>query len=144
MKINKIKMNRQKISLYNKVKVKCETCNETNEILKISFLRNLEANKGFYSCLKCSSKRGAKNRPQNSKDFWTEEKRKELGIILKNSDNYRTAIKNREMSGENNGMFGKNHSPESIQKMKKSRTGKKQSSQTKIRKTCLFKNCAIR
>jgi len=70
-------------------------------------------------CLQCARKAGAAKRPQNSKEFWQDNMKSEA---------YYEAIKNRDTSGSNNGMFGKTFSTASkIKRAKiwKNRTGPK-------------------
>jgi len=62
--------------------------------------------------------------PQRTKEYWTPEKRKIHGEILKNSEAYKIGIKNRKQSGPLNGMFGRKHTIETRKKRSKVRTGK--------------------
>ena len=63
-------------------------------------------------------------KPQQTKEYWTEERRKQHSERMKNSPKYYEAIKNRDTSGINNSMYGKKLSEATKQKMSKARTGK--------------------
>lgn len=104
----------------NKVKIKC-SCGKEKELLIISVERSIKKH-GEYICKSCVSKLVKK--PQNTKEFWTEDKRKKHGEIIKSSKNYYEAIAKKDTSGDRNSMFGKKHSVISIQKMSISRRGK--------------------
>ncbi|MFA5048365.1 MAG: NUMOD3 domain-containing DNA-binding protein [Patescibacteria group bacterium] len=126
-----------------KVLVKCDNCNKEFKILYAAAQVNLRKN-GRHLCLKCKinilpkrqltdehkkklsdiSKKIAGKKPQCCKEFWTENKRKEHSEAIKCSEKYKEARKNIDMSGSQNGMFGKKHSIETRAKMSKSRIGK--------------------
>ncbi len=62
--------------------------------------------------------------PQRTKAFWTDEKKKEHGNAVRNSEKYQNAIKIRDTSGPKNSMYHKKHSIATRNKMSISRTGK--------------------
>ena len=121
--------NIENLKNYDKVSIKCDICPFEDRILLISSIRNIKTH-GFYSCKKCASKKAAKSRLQNSKEYWTEEKRIEHGKIIADSEKYRESIKLSDLTGEKNPMFGKTHSEKTKTQMAKSRTGKIQSKYT--------------
>lgn len=126
-----------------KVLVKCDYCGKEFKILYVSAQMNFKKN-GRHLCAKCksalfprkkisdearrkiseSAKKSISSKPQCSKEFWTEEKKKAQSITMKNSEKYKEAKKGIDISGEKNGMFGKRHSSETRAKMSKARTGK--------------------
>lgn len=112
------------ISIITKIEVICDKCTTTF----IRTLKNVKVSRKKHNCdlcKDCSYKVGASKRPQNNKNYWTDEKKEEHGELIKNNENYINGLKNREdCSGENNSMFGKIHSIISKQKMSISRTGK--------------------
>ena len=71
------------------------------------------------------NKKTAALRPQNSKSFWTEERKIQHGLAIKESKKYKAAIQKRpSVAGCQNPMWGKSHTEETKQKMSVSRTGK--------------------
>ena len=101
-----------------KIEVTCEVCNHPRVIARGTYQQAIKRN-GFYRCAKCS--------PQRTKEFWEDSKRKALhSNSIKSSVVYYDSLpaRNEKLLGENNGMFGKQHSPDTIAKMSKSRTGK--------------------
>lgn len=112
-----------------RVDIPCNVCLNSRSILVISARRNYKKNGGFFICHSCSSKNCL--RPQNTKKYWAndDKKQKHSGAI-KNSKAYYDAIKQRDMSKENNGMYGKKHSDETKKKMSSARIGRKQSQAT--------------
>lgn len=105
---------------YDKVEVTCDDCGHGKEVLFICARRQLKRRGGHY-CASCAAKRVP--RPQNSKAYWTAERKKEHSESIKTPEYYE-GIAKRDQSGEKNGMFGKEHSTETRAKMSKSRVGK--------------------
>jgi hypothetical protein len=81
---------------------------------------------GLDRCISCAAKASINKKPQCSQLFWDDEQRKmDHGNVMKNSESYRTAIKNRpDISGANNSRFGVEVSDETRAKMSASRIGK--------------------
>lgn len=101
-----------------KIEVICEVCKQPRIISRGTHQQALKRN-GFYRCAKCS--------PQRTKEFWNNLERKlSHSNSIKSSTEYYDSLsaRNEKLLGENNGMFGKQHSPETITKMSKSRRGK--------------------
>jgi hypothetical protein len=105
---------------YDKVKVKCDDCNKVKEVLYICARRQFKKRGGHF-CASCAAKKSPK--PQNQSSFWTEEKKKKHSECVR-TESYYDGISSRDQSGEKNGMYGKEHTPETKSKMSKSRTGK--------------------
>ena len=109
--------------------ITCETCKTQYEVSD-NVIRRLKNNK-HYRCKKCGWKEAAKSRSQNSKEYWSNQEIKNRhSKSIKASKSYKLGIENRNLSGENNGMYGKTASKETREKMSNSRTGKKQSQDT--------------
>lgn len=103
----------------------CDKCNNsfTRPVWKIKQYRKKWDNKDI--CQKCACSLTSNKRPQCSKEYWNNKKIKiKHSLCIKNSDNYRTGIENRDTSGPKNSMFNKKHSVETRKKMSISRTGK--------------------
>lgn len=99
-----------------KIEVICQECRRPRVISRGTYQQVVKRN-GFYRCADCS--------PQRNKKFWKDKDRKEAhSKAVKSSSAYYEAIGKRDLSGDKNGMFGKTHSPQTIAKMSKSRTGK--------------------
>jgi len=99
-----------------KIEVICDVCKLSKTISRGTHEANLKRN-GFYRCAKCS--------PQRTKAFWENKERKQShSETMRSSGAYYKALKTRDTAGSKNGMFGKNHSTQTIAKMSKSRTGK--------------------
>lgn len=99
-----------------KIEVICEICKFYRTIVRGTYQQAIKRN-GFYRCAVCS--------PQRSKEFWNNDERKlKHSESIKSSVEYYNAIADRDSSGKKNGMFGKIHSADTIDKMSKSRTGK--------------------
>lgn len=101
-----------------KIDVKCDVCEQWHIIVRGSYEQNIKRN-GFYRCSKCS--------PQRNKEFWKDPVKKLAhSNSVKSSTAYYESLpaRSKKLSGENNGMFGRSHKIETIQKMSKSRTGK--------------------
>jgi hypothetical protein len=101
-----------------KIDVKCDICQQWRIIVRGSYEQNIKRN-GFYRCSKCS--------PQRNKEFWNDPvKKSSHSKSVKSSTAYYKSLpkRNKKLSGKNNGMFGKHHTPEAKQKMSKSRKGK--------------------
>jgi len=98
----------------------CDMCGkEFNRTLKsIRASRKRRSSDKDY-CQSCSYKITIK--PQQTKEYWTEEKRKEHSNIMKNSLKYQESIKGRKLFGAKNGMYGKKHSVITLKKMSNSR-----------------------
>jgi len=73
-------------------------------------------------CTSCACKISQK--PQQTKEYWDKNKKIELSNKIKNSNKYKQAIKDRDISKENNGMYKKKHSIETKNKMSISRKNK--------------------
>jgi hypothetical protein len=108
---------------YDKVLVSCDICSQKWSLLLISAKRSIKKNKGKHVCQSCKAKMLI--RPQNKKEYWTEEKRKTHGKLMFGNGNYRKSLlTRRKLIGEDNPMFGKEHSIETKRKMSNSRKGK--------------------
>ena len=106
----------------DRVQVGCDTCRQPKEMLLVSAKRNLKRNSGKHLCWSCRCK--TRILPQNTKDYWTDERRRVHGEIISNSPAHREARKHIDISGPRNGMFGRKHTEETRKKMSVSRTGK--------------------
>jgi hypothetical protein len=104
----------------NPIGVQCDCCNNTFDIL----YKSAEKNKKKYGCHKCCTCTGIRPKPQNKQEYWTPEKRQDISARIKSSDIYQKAIRERDTSGNKNGMFGKKASNETKLRMSLSRTGK--------------------
>ena len=103
-------------SQLEKIEVLCEICKQTKTVTRGTYQQGIKRN-GFYRCSKCS--------PQRNKQFWEDPNRKLIhSNSIKSSSLYYDSLSKRDISGQNNGMFGKKHKPASIEKMSKSRFGK--------------------
>lgn len=101
-----------------RIAVACNCCKVFRTIARGTYQQAIKRN-GFYRCAKCS--------PQRTKEFWKDPDRKlSHSNSIKSSEAYYDSLsdRNKKLSGENNGMFGKKHSAVTISKMSKSRTGK--------------------
>jgi 5-methylcytosine-specific restriction endonuclease McrA len=99
-----------------KIEVVCKVCETPRIVCRGTYRQGIKRN-GFYRCPSCA--------PQRNKEFWQDPDRKAShSEVMRASENYRTAIARRDLSGEKNGMFGKKHSTLTISKMSKLRTGK--------------------
>lgn len=109
----------------DKVKIRCDECLTDKEMLYISAQRNFRRN-GKHICQSCIALRSIKKnpRPQNSKSYWTKERRQLMGETIRNSSAHRDAMKLVDLSGPKNGMYGRKVSPETRKKMSVSRIGK--------------------
>ena len=105
----------------DKILVKCEDCG-SDRIIKLQTAKNISRLNDCHLCRSCKSKKTIK--PQNTKEYWTDIKKEDHGKLISNDNTFKTSIKNRDNSGEKNGMFGKKMSKESIDKMSVSRIGK--------------------
>jgi len=103
------------VGVRDRVRVECDSCGKRYEILYGSAKKTYAKN-GKHLCYSCS--------PQNSKEHWTEERRKAHGQTVSGSEDYQKAIAARDQSGEKNGMFGRKHTKATRKKMSKSRIGK--------------------
>lgn len=75
-------------------------------------------------CRSCACKKGAVNRPQNTKEYWqNDEVKKKHAKAISESEKYQKGIADRDTSGDKNSMYGKVHSDETRKKMKKAHTG---------------------
>jgi hypothetical protein len=112
------------------VEYSCDNCNNITQGRFISAKRNFIKYEK-HLCKKCIDKQAAAKRPQCSKNYWeSAEVKANHSASVKTSEKYKTAISNRDVSGEKNGMFGKTASIETRDKMSKSREGKVQSLET--------------
>lgn len=103
-------------SQLEKIEAICAVCNRVCSVSRGSYQQGMKRN-GFYRCANCS--------PQRSKKYWESTDRKlKHSEKIKSSTLYYAAVAQRDLSGERNGMFGKTHSIDAINKMSKSRTGK--------------------
>ena len=99
-----------------KVDVKCDECESQNTILLVTYEANVRRN-SHYRCRKC--------RPQNHRSYWQDASvQQRHAAAIKTSVAYQQGIATRDLTGENNGMFGKRHTAETSAKMSRSRTGK--------------------
>lgn len=103
----------------------CKHCNSEFELTKTQHT-NKKKRYGYAEiCKSCAYKRAAAKRPQNNKDYWSNPEIKiKHGNTLKSSEKYQQGIAKRKCSGIKNSMYGKKHKPESLEKMKITRTGK--------------------
>jgi len=113
----------RKIKLSEKVECRCDECGQCFERTYKNILsaRKRRKNQKDY-CKKCSCKLALK--PQNTKEYWTQEKRSAHSEIMKTSEVFQQSIENRNVSKEHNSMFGKKHSDETKAKMSLARIGK--------------------
>jgi len=119
-----IELNICNLKITTKIEIICDNCNKKfNRTIK-NRKKSIEKFKKDL-CKKCSSLIGATKRPQNTKAFWSNEKKKEHGEKIKTNENYIIAIQNKpSIKGENNPMFGKKHTITTKKKMSITRTGK--------------------
>lgn len=113
------------------MEVKCYTCAKNKHLTEISYKRAV-AKRGQYYCQSCIAKNAAKDRPQNTKEYWADPNvKRRHSETVKASPVFQRGIANRkDTSGANNNMFGKQHTVTTKQKMSKSRTGKTGSNAT--------------
>ena len=101
-------------------------CDNCKKIFKRLYknIKNSRKKRGIDKdyCASCASKLSLK--PQNTKEYWTDDKKIEQSKIIKSSDKYYESLKTRDMSGIHNGMFNKKHTDETKRKMSLSRIGK--------------------
>jgi hypothetical protein len=87
-------------SQLEKIKATCKFCLQACIIARGTYQQAMRRN-GFYRCGKCA--------PQRTKKFWEDPERKIAhSNSIKSSSVYYDSISKRKLSGENNGMFGKN------------------------------------
>jgi len=119
----------------------CDICKAE----KVKFLKHVLSRKDpdiKDLCRSCKMKENgiSKNNPF-SKEYWeTPDNKLKHANSIKHSEKYKESILKRDTQGENNGMYGKTHSDESIEQMRISRTGKKQSSETISKRINTIKN----
>lgn len=110
-----------------KIKIQCDGCGVEliRSIASWKERRKINNSDKDY-CRKCGAKTGSTKRPQNTKAFWSDPERKRIhGEAVKNSEKYAEGISNRpSIVGENNPMWGKEHTDSTKLKMSKVRTGK--------------------
>lgn len=129
IKCSKLKEHRH-IELPKKNKYKCEVCENIFERTYKNFLSNKKKNKKII-CGHCSNVQASVNRPQTTKEYWGDAKRKEKhSNSMKNSIAHKEAMQKLDLTKENNGMYNKQHTIEARNKMSKTRTGKVQSKET--------------
>lgn len=101
-------------------------CDKCHQIFKRLYknIKNSRKKRGLEKdyCASCASKLAVK--PQNTKEYWTIQKKEEHSKIIKSSENYYEGLKARDTSGIHNGMFNKKHTEETKKKMSFSRFGK--------------------
>ena len=114
------KNNISKKTNLERIVVVCDVCAKEYTIRLASAKNSLKAH-GHHQCASCSAKL-RKPLPQCDKSFWTEDQREKHSRAIKGSKKYYSAIKDRDMSGDKNGMFGKKHSAEARKKMSMGRT----------------------
>ncbi len=114
------------------IKVKCDNCpTEFERLFKNIKQSRKTRNSEFDYCRNCSSSLSINKKPQCTSKFWeNEEVKNKHSESIKNSEEYKNAIKNRDQFGSKNGMFGRKHKKSSIKTMVEKRTGKKQSTFT--------------
>lgn len=110
------------LMLAEPVLVQCDICKKQWTLLLLCARRSQKKNGGKHVCRSCKAKLVVK--PQNLASYWTAEKKASLAESIKGSTKYREAIRKRDTSGPNNGMYGKKASLATRQKMSKSRRGK--------------------
>lgn len=104
------------------IDISCDICNKQWSILLISAKRSIKKN-GKHVCRSCKAR--LLIRPQNTKSYWTADRKRSHGNLIRQSISYYEAIAKRPYIGStNNPMFGKQHSIETRQKMSNSRRGK--------------------
>jgi hypothetical protein len=126
----------------NRVIVTCDICGNNFTRTPYHIKKNKQRHNDKIICITCANIEASKHRPQCQKAYWDNPEIKKLhGNRVKNSEKYKQSRKLLDIKGEKNGMFGKTHSIEAIQKMIKKRTGKKQSQKTieKRQLTCKIK-----
>lgn len=130
----------QAINVKQSIRIECDNCHsEFKRTLKLVKSSRKKRKSEHDYCQACSYIVSAYKKPQCSKEYWeNEEVKNKHSEAIKNSEEYKNAIKNRDQFGIKNSMFGKKHKSESIAKMILKRTGKKQSIETieKRRKSC--------
>jgi len=94
-----------------KIRIQCDKCGKKYDTLFKSARKNLERN-GIHICKECHNQ------------CWDEQRKKEHSDRVKNSELYQAARQEMDNSGPANGMYGKQHSQDSKEKMSRSRTGK--------------------
>lgn len=103
------------------ITIQCDVCGKKYGILFISAQRSIRKH-GRHRCQSCSAKGTPK--PQNLKAYWTTERKKAHGALMRNSEAYYKSRSRIDISGEKNGMFGKKHSEATRKKMSLARIGK--------------------
>lgn len=98
-----------------KIEAACSVCGDIKIICRGTYQQVINRN-GFYRCSKCS--------PQRTNTYWDNDRKKSHSDSIKSSDKYYDAISRRDLSGSNNGMFGRTHSSDTKKKMSFSRRGK--------------------
>lgn len=108
------------------VDVICDNCNSqfTRTLKNIKISRPKWEGRDI--CRSCSFPLSAHKKPQCNKEYWANVDIKvKHGLAIRSSDVYYESLKNRPtIFGKDNPMFGKSHSPETIEKMSLSRIGK--------------------
>lgn len=113
-----------------KIEIKCDKCNK----ILFKCVRNIFYTRNKFGgdfCKSCISLLTLSKKPQCHSEYWLDPKIKEKhSLSVKNSEKYKEARKHIDVSGEKNGMFGKNHSDDTKKTMSIARIGKKQSKAT--------------
>lgn len=101
------------------IKLICDLCQQTFFILYKSAIRQIKKY-NEHRCHACNNV----NKPQNFSDFWTEDKKLKISQSLLKSEAYKNSRIHIDIKSENNPMFGKKHTEQTIKKMSLARTGK--------------------
>lgn len=108
------------------VDVICDNCN--SQFTRT--LKNVKSSRSKWDgndiCISCSCTLSSHKKPQCTKEYWANpDIKSKHALSIKSSDLYYESIKKRPtIFGDDNPMFGKKHTPETIKKMSIVRTGK--------------------
>src|ERR1035437_1638856 len=101
-----------------KINCVCDLCGSEYSRTRGLIFKSRKKHNNADLCFSCSCKQTIKNKPQCNKGYYTDEKKKELSLKIKNSDSFKKSLLNRIWCfGEKNGMFGKQHSFDTKNKM---------------------------
>jgi len=112
------------LPIKTRIDVICDYCFKSFDRTIRNIKKTRKNNDNQDLCKNCSCKKYANKKPQCSPEYWTDKKKLENGEKIKNSPKYIAGIKNIDIKGEKNHMYGKKHTTDTLSKMSKSRTGK--------------------